>query len=175
MPASDGPENPKQGGRPCSEFGSVPGVRVSYGSTESLAPDRGIVVIDHDDRYPALPFSKAMPRTGFAGRWSPRRFALEEAAMDLVFEWDEGKGRRNETKHGVTFAEGQTVFNDPFAVTITDPDHSEYEDRWLDIGLSSKGRLVTVWYTEREERIRIIGCRKATPAEQRYYKDERIR
>ena len=95
--------------------------------------------------------------------------------MDLTFEWDEDKASRNETKHGVAFHEGKSVFNDPFSVTIPDPDHSEYEDRWLDIGFSSKGRLVLVWYTERAGRIRIIGCRKASPAEQRSYRDERIR
>ena len=95
--------------------------------------------------------------------------------MDLIFEWDEDKARRNEAKHGITFYEGKTVFNDPFAVTIPDPDHSEYEDRWIDIGFSSKGRFVVVWYTEKHDRIRIIGCRKATPAEQRCYRDEQIR
>ena len=62
--------------------------------------------------------------------------------MGLVFEWDEDKAHHNEIKHGVSFDEGRTVFNDPFAVTIPDPDHSEYEDRWIDTGFSSKGRLV---------------------------------
>ena len=95
--------------------------------------------------------------------------------MDLIFEWDEDKALRNDAKHGVSFHEGKTVFNDLFAVTIPDPDHSEHEDRWIDIGVSSKGRLVVVWYTEREDRIRIIGCRKATPVEERSYRDERIK
>lgn len=95
--------------------------------------------------------------------------------MDLIFEWDEDKARSNEAKHGVSFDEGRTVFNDPFTITIPDPDHSEHEDRWIDIGFSSQGRLVVVWYTERDERIRLIGCRRATPAERRCYSDERIR
>jgi len=42
--------------------------------------------------------------------------------MNLIFEWDEDKARRNEAKHGVSFQEGKTVFNDPFAVTVPDPD-----------------------------------------------------
>ena len=93
--------------------------------------------------------------------------------MGLVFEWDEEKASRNEAKHGVTFEEVKTIFNDPFALTVSDPDHSDEEERWLDIGLSAEGRLLVVWYTERSERIRIIGSRKATKAEERGYADER--
>ena len=95
--------------------------------------------------------------------------------MDLVFEWNEHKAKREEAKHGVTFEEGKTVFSDPLAVTIPDPGHSEHEERWLDIGFTTRGRLVVVWYTERDDRIRIIGCRTATPAERSTYRDERVR
>ena len=94
--------------------------------------------------------------------------------MDLVFEWDEEKAKRNEAKYGVTFEEAKTIFNDPFAMTVSDPDHSDEEERWLDIGLSAEGRLLVVWYTERSERIRIIGSRRATKAEERTYAHERI-
>jgi len=64
--------------------------------------------------------------------------------MDLAFEWDEEKANRNEAKHGVTFEEAKTIFNDPFAMTIPDPNHSDEEERWLDIGLSAEGRLLAV-------------------------------
>jgi uncharacterized DUF497 family protein len=94
--------------------------------------------------------------------------------MDLVFEWDEEKAKRNEVKHGVTFDEAKTIFNDPFAMTISDPDHSDEEERWLDIGLSAEGRILVIWYTERSERIRIIGSRGATKVEERAYAHERI-
>jgi uncharacterized protein len=94
--------------------------------------------------------------------------------MDLVFEWDEEKASRNEAKHGINFEEAKTVFNDPFSMTVCDPDHSVEEERWVDIGLSAEGRLLVVWYTERGERIRIIGCRKATRVEERAYTNERI-
>jgi len=87
----------------------------------------------------------------------------------LTFEWDEAKSKRNQQKHGVTFAEAKTVFNDPHAITIGDPDHSVKEERFLDIGFSSKSRLLVVWYTERGETIRIIGCRKATKSERKSY------
>ena len=98
-----------------------------------------------------------------------------DATVDLIFEWDEEKARAKQSKHGVPFDEGKTVFNDPFAITDSDPDHSAQEERWLDIGLSYKDRLLVVWYTEGDGKIRIIGCREATKAERRSYEDDRIR
>ncbi len=91
--------------------------------------------------------------------------------MTLTFEWDEDKSKRNFRKHEVTFEEAKTVFNDPFSITIDDPNHSGDEDRYLDIGLSSKARMIVVWYTERNENIRIIGCRKATRSERKTYEE----
>lgn len=89
--------------------------------------------------------------------------------MALTFEWDENKSRHNLKKHGIDFKEAKTIFNDPFAITIDDPDHSSEEERYLDIGLSSKGRVLVVWYAERNENIRIIGCRKAIRSERDIY------
>ena len=60
-------------------------------------------------------------------------------------------------------------------ITIADPDHSDEEERYLDIGLSVKQRLLVVWYTEREENIRIIGCRKATQFERKTYEEREER
>jgi len=95
--------------------------------------------------------------------------------MALTFEWDEDKSKRNVRKHGVPFEEAKTVFNDPFAITTNDPDHWAGEERYLDIGLSSKGRVLVVWYTERKENIRIIGCRKATRSERKIYEERETR
>jgi uncharacterized DUF497 family protein len=92
--------------------------------------------------------------------------------MALTFEWDEGKSRQNVKKHGVTFEEAKTVFNDPFAITIADPDHSDEEERYLDIGFSSKGKLLVVCYSERGENMRIIGCRRAMPSERKIYEEK---
>ena len=64
--------------------------------------------------------------------------------MTTIFEWDEDKSRLNVGKHGSSFEEGKTVFNDPFAITIGDPDHSDDEARYIDIGLSSMGSLTGV-------------------------------
>jgi uncharacterized DUF497 family protein len=92
--------------------------------------------------------------------------------MSLTFEWDENKSAKNEKKHGITFEEAKTVFNDPFAITIDDPDHSDGESRFIDIGFSSKGEVLVVWYTERNENIRIIGCRKAKRSERKKYEEK---
>ena len=92
--------------------------------------------------------------------------------MSLTFEWDEKKADENLKKHGVSFDEAKTVFNDPFSVTIYDPDHSTDEQRYIDIGMSTKGRLIVVSYSERGETIRMISSRKATKKERRSYEDK---
>jgi uncharacterized protein len=93
--------------------------------------------------------------------------------VSLKFEWDEEKAEINETKHGVSFLEAKTVFNDPYAITIPDPEHSITEDRWVDMGMSSRFRILYVVYTERRTAIRIISCRPATPKERKIYEQQR--
>lgn len=89
--------------------------------------------------------------------------------MELTFEWDEEKDRTNRRKHGVNFDEAKTVFGDPRSLTIHDAEHSDEEDRYIDIGTSSRGRVIVVSYTERGPNIRIISCRKATKSERKTY------
>ncbi|MEH2180840.1 BrnT family toxin [Nostoc sp.] len=89
--------------------------------------------------------------------------------MELRFEWHEKKAKENLKKHGINFEEAKTVFNDPFSITITDPDHSIEEKRYIDIGLSLRGELLVVVYTERQSNIRIISCRQDTKAERKVY------
>ncbi len=89
--------------------------------------------------------------------------------MALQFEWDENKATINYQKHGISFDEAKTVFNDPFSITIADPEHSLNEDRYIDIGISARGQLLVVVYTERKYTIRIISCRQATARERRTY------
>ena len=89
--------------------------------------------------------------------------------MELTFEWDEEKNERNIKRRGISFEEAKDVFGDPHSITIYDSRHSENEERFIDIGLSNRRRLLVVVYTERADRIRIISCRKAEPPEQRQY------
>lgn len=73
----------------------------------------------------------------------------------------------------VSFQEATSVFADPLSLTISDPDHSESEWRFVDIGLSHKGRLLVVSYTERSNAVRIISARFPNRAEQQQYEEER--
>lgn len=87
----------------------------------------------------------------------------------MEFEWDPDKAAENVKKHGVEFSEAMTVFGDPLEVTISDPDHSGSELRFLSLGLSASGHLLVVAYTEREGRTRIINAREATSQERKQY------
>ena len=87
------------------------------------------------------------------------------------FEWDDEKATSNLKKHGVSFEEGTTIFNDPKIATIFDPDHSEDEERFVSIGISVIRRILTVIHTYRKERTRLISARKATKAEKKNYEN----
>lgn len=90
---------------------------------------------------------------------------------DIRFEWDENKNKINIKKHKVSFEEAETVFYDENALVISDPDHSETEDRFIILGLSASPRLLVVChcYREPEDTVRIISARKATKNETKSY------
>ena len=88
------------------------------------------------------------------------------------FEWNPDKARSNLSKHRVTFEEAMSAFRDPFSLTAIDPDHSEWEDRLILIGLSDRHRLLVVVYVERDENLRLISARVADPDEKREYEEE---
>ena len=92
--------------------------------------------------------------------------------IEFRFEWDSTKAKENFKNHGVSFEEAQTVFYDDFATEFYDDTHSEWEDRFLLLGLSSQLRLVMVChcYRERESVIRIISARKATANAAKFYR-----
>ncbi len=91
----------------------------------------------------------------------------------LRIEWDEVKSRDNVRKHKVSFQEAATVFYDERALLLADPDHSDEEDRFILLGLSTTLRLLVVChcYRRRDESIRIISARKATKPEAVVYAD----
>jgi uncharacterized DUF497 family protein len=90
----------------------------------------------------------------------------------MQFEWDSKKAVRNVTRHRVSFDEASTVFGDPLAITIPDPDHSIDEDRFLTTGLSSEQRLLVVSHVYRGSRIRIVMARDANSKERKQYESE---
>jgi len=89
----------------------------------------------------------------------------------MEFEWDPEKAARNLVKHGVSFPEAATVFGDPLAITYSDPDHSEDEDRFLTFGHSSEGHLLVVSHTDRGELTRIMSARRASRKERKLYEE----
>ena len=90
----------------------------------------------------------------------------------MSFEWDKKKAVSNLRKHGVSFEEASTALRDSFSATAHDPDHSEDEDRFVTLGVSSKGRLLAVAHTERGNNIRIISARLATKSERQIYEED---
>lgn len=89
----------------------------------------------------------------------------------LKFEWDQRKAVANVKKHGITFDEARTVFFDERAKLIDDPEHSDDEERFVLMGVSSSLRVMVVCHCYREAGnvIRIISARKATTTESKFY------
>ncbi len=89
----------------------------------------------------------------------------------MEFEWDESKATANLSKHGVSFDETKTVFDDPLYVDFYDPDHSYGEYRYIILGESWQSRLLLVSYTERGNAIRLISAREVTRMERKVYEE----
>ena len=85
-----------------------------------------------------------------------------------LFEWDDVKAQSNLAKHGVSFEVSRSAFEDLFALDLLDADSGQGEIRYVIIGMVN-GVLLTVVYTERGDRIRIISSRKATAHEEKEY------
>ena len=89
----------------------------------------------------------------------------------MRFEWAPGKAAETLAKHGVSFEEAATVFRDVLSATGTDPDHSVDEERFVTFGISTRGRLLAIAQTDRDDTIRIVSARPATPSERKIYEE----
>ena len=89
----------------------------------------------------------------------------------MKFSWDPKKAAANLKKHGVSFKEASTVFQDTLSITGSDPDHSGQEQRFVTFGNSSQDRLLVVGHTDEGETIRIISARLVTKQERRIYEE----
>ncbi len=89
----------------------------------------------------------------------------------MKYAWNEHKADANLKKHGISFEEAKTVFNDPLYVDFYDPDHSYSEHRYIIIGKSCQKRLLFVAYAERGNVARLISARETTPAERKGYEE----
>ena len=93
------------------------------------------------------------------------------------FEWDPKKAKINISKHKISFELASKLFFDPMMLSIFDESHSEYEDRWISLGIAKNGSLLVIHHSfdqtdENCVSIRIISSRKATKKEQEQYKDQ---
>jgi uncharacterized DUF497 family protein len=96
------------------------------------------------------------------------------STTDYEFDWDDNKAAINLVKHGVDFREAMTVILDPLAMTVFDTEHSQDEERWISVGLSSEGALLLLVHTftatgPSTALVRIISDRAATRNERRQY------
>ena len=91
--------------------------------------------------------------------------------ITISFEWDNNKERQNIKKHGISFTEAATVFEDENAVLFDDPEHSGEEQRFLLLGMSETTKICIVCHCLRAEDtvIRIISARKAAKKEEETY------
>ena len=94
---------------------------------------------------------------------------------DIEFAWSATKAAANKRKHHVSLNEAQTVFYDEEALLLSDPDHSDDEDRFILLGLSANLRILLVVHSYRDQdaTIRIISARKANPRERSMYEQRR--
>lgn len=93
--------------------------------------------------------------------------------MALKYEWDSKKASNNIIKHGISFEEAITIWNDELAAFFHDPFHSITEDRYIMIGYSNKNNLLLVSFTDRNNKIRIISARKATKSERKKHEESK--
>jgi uncharacterized protein len=96
-------------------------------------------------------------------------------ACGVRFEWDSLRAEANLRSHGVSFEEASTVFGDPLAATVPDPDHSLSEARFVTIGQSASQLLIVVVHTDRRDVIRIISARRPTSGEKKQYAQGKTR
>ena len=95
----------------------------------------------------------------------------KEQEEKLQFDWDPKKARRNLRKHGISFEEASTIFDDPLYISFLDAEHSAEEERHITIGMSNKVRHLMAAHTERKKMVRIISARKATKNEEKFYNE----
>ena len=85
------------------------------------------------------------------------------------FEWDEGNASKSWSRHEINQTEAEQVFLNRPVVIIGDAAHSRTEARYFSFGRTDAGRLLTVVFTVRERRIRVISARPMSRKERREY------
>ncbi len=90
----------------------------------------------------------------------------------MEYDWDQEKAQSNLKKHGISFQEAASAFDDPLALTFDDPDHSIGEHRLLTFGVTKTGKWVIVSHTEKHNAIlRIISAHPMNKYERKIYEN----
>ena len=89
----------------------------------------------------------------------------------MLFAWDQKKAATNLVKHGISFEQAVTVFDDPLSDTFPDSDHSLQENRFIIIGSAKSGKILVVAHTDDGALVRIISAREATYRERKSYEE----
>ena len=90
--------------------------------------------------------------------------------MRLIFDWDQWNIQKNESKHGISRLEAETLFFDEYLIIFKDEIHStEKEKRWICYGKGLNSKILMCAFTIRNEKVRIISCRSASLKERGIY------
>ncbi len=91
----------------------------------------------------------------------------------IVFDWDKGNKDKNFKKHGISNEEAESVFLDNESLLAEDLEHSKFEDRFQIIGKSAHSDLISIFFTIRNEKIRIISARRMNKKERKIYESKK--
>jgi hypothetical protein len=92
---------------------------------------------------------------------------------DLEFDWDQGNLEKNWIKHQVSQKEGESVFQDPHSLLSPDHSHSQTEIRYQLVGKSALKNILSIIFTLRQNKIRIISARNANKKEKAFYEQKK--
>jgi uncharacterized DUF497 family protein len=92
----------------------------------------------------------------------------------MNFDWDNNKNQSNIAKHGISFEEAITIFDDPNILNYEDTRFNYRETRFVSIGqiilvTQEKTVIIVVIHTQRNQTIRLISARKANERERKRY------
>lgn len=93
---------------------------------------------------------------------------------DLEFDWDLGNLDKNWLKHKVNYKEAEQAFFDQKALRTVDLVHSHAEDRWLLLGKTDKSMLLSIFFTVRNNKIRVISARPMSRKERNTYENQTV-
>lgn len=90
----------------------------------------------------------------------------------IIFDWDKGNKDKNLKKHGIINEDAESVFLDNRSLLAEDLEHSKFEDRFQIIGKSDHNNLLSIFFTVRSEKIRIISARNMNKKEKNIYENQ---